>query len=93
MLYMDHGFCSCTHLAYICALMCPELKVGQYVTSQVEEVKNEGRVVRLSGSCQACAESTQGWNLINLLPGLLVKATIKKVKATFSLLMLLSYFY
>ncbi|XP_018520155.1 protein RRP5 homolog isoform X2 [Lates calcarifer] len=60
-----------------------ELKVGQYVTSQVEEVKNEGRVVRLSASpltiTQACAESKQGWNLTNLLPGLLVKATIKKV--------------
>lgn len=60
-----------------------ELKVGQYVTSQVEEVKNEGRVVRLSASpptiAQACAEASQGWNLTNLLPGLLVKATIKKV--------------
>ncbi|KAM9362984.1 protein RRP5 homolog [Symphorus nematophorus] len=57
-----------------------ELKVGQYVTSQVEEVKNEGRVVRLSVSPpQACADSEQGWNLTNLLPGLLVKATIKKV--------------
>lgn len=93
MLYMDHGFCSCTYLTYVCALMSPELKVGQYVTAQVEEVKNEGRVVRLSDSCQACAESTQGWNLTNLLPGLLVKATIKKVEATFSLVMLFSHFY
>lgn len=59
-----------------------ELKVGQYVTSQVEEVKNEGRVVHLSASpptAQTCADSEQGWNLTNLLPGLLVKATIKKV--------------
>lgn len=60
-----------------------ELKVGQYVSSQMEEVKNDGRVVRLSVSpstvAQACAESKQGWNLTNLLPGLLVKATIKKV--------------
>ncbi|KAG7486709.1 RRP5-like isoform X1 [Solea senegalensis] len=60
-----------------------ELKVGQYLTCKVEEVKNEGRVVRLSASpstfAQACAESEQGWNLTNLLPGLLVKATIKKV--------------
>ncbi|XP_031720539.1 protein RRP5 homolog isoform X1 [Anarrhichthys ocellatus] len=60
-----------------------ELKVGQYLTSQVEEVKNEGRVVHLSVSpptvAQACAESKQGWTLTNLLPGLLVKATIKKV--------------
>ncbi|KAG8015141.1 Protein RRP5-like protein [Nibea albiflora] len=60
-----------------------ELKVGQYLTSQVEEVKNDGRVVRLNVSpptvAQACAEPEQGWNLTNLLPGLLVKATIKKV--------------
>ncbi|XP_059206896.1 protein RRP5 homolog isoform X2 [Centropristis striata] len=60
-----------------------ELKVGQNVVCQVEEVKNDGRVVRLSASppaaAQACAESEQGWNLSNLQPGLLVKATIKKV--------------
>ncbi|XP_029707294.1 protein RRP5 homolog isoform X2 [Takifugu rubripes] len=60
-----------------------DLKVGQYVTSTVEAVKNEGRVVRLSvsqlNSSQACIRSTQGWNLTNLLPGLLVNATIKKV--------------
>ncbi|XP_049426867.1 protein RRP5 homolog isoform X1 [Epinephelus fuscoguttatus] len=60
-----------------------DLKVGQYVTYQVEEVKNDGRVVRLSVSpptvAQACAEPEQGWNLTNLLPGLQVKATIKKV--------------
>lgn len=57
--------------------------MGQYVTSAVEEVKNEGRVVRLSvsqlNSSQACIQSTQGWNLTNLLPGLLVNATINKV--------------
>lgn len=60
-----------------------ELKVGQYVTSQVEKVKNDGRVVHLSVNpltiAQAYAESAQGWTLTNLLPGLLVKATIKKV--------------
>uniref|UniRef100_H3C389 Protein RRP5 homolog n=1 Tax=Tetraodon nigroviridis TaxID=99883 RepID=H3C389_TETNG len=60
-----------------------ELKVGQYVTSALEEVKNDGRVVRLSvsrlNSSQTCAQSSQGWNLTNLLPGLLVNATIKKV--------------
>ena len=64
-----------------------ELKVGQYVTAQVEEVKNDGRVARLSVSsstlAQAFAESEQGWNLTNLLPGLLVKATIKKVETAF----------
>lgn len=57
--------------------------MGQYVTSTVKEVKNEGRVVRLSvsqlNSSQACTRTTQGWNLTNLLPGLLVNATIKKV--------------
>ncbi|XP_076001559.1 protein RRP5 homolog isoform X2 [Genypterus blacodes] len=59
-----------------------ELKMGQYVTFQVEQIKNDGRVVRLSVSpsaiTQACAES-HGWNLTNLLPGLMVNATIKKV--------------
>ncbi|KAM4751117.1 protein RRP5 homolog [Anableps anableps] len=60
-----------------------EFKVGQYVTSRVEEVKNGGRVVRLSTGpstvAQACADTKQGWNLTNLLPGLMVKATVKKV--------------
>lgn len=60
--------------------------MGQYMTSAVEEVKNEGRVVRLSvnrlNSSTTCAQSSQGWNLTNLLPGLLVKATIKKVQKT-----------
>uniref|UniRef100_A0A1A7XIX3 Protein RRP5 homolog n=1 Tax=Iconisemion striatum TaxID=60296 RepID=A0A1A7XIX3_9TELE len=60
-----------------------EPKVGQYVTALVEEVKNDGRVVRLSSDpsvmAQACADTEQDWNLTNLLPGLLVKASIKKV--------------
>uniref|UniRef100_A0A1A8CQL2 Protein RRP5 homolog n=1 Tax=Nothobranchius kadleci TaxID=1051664 RepID=A0A1A8CQL2_NOTKA len=60
-----------------------EPKVGQYVTALVEEVKNGGRVVRLSSDptvlAQACADTKQDWSLTNLLPGLLVKATIKKV--------------
>uniref|UniRef100_A0A4W5L3E2 Protein RRP5 homolog n=1 Tax=Hucho hucho TaxID=62062 RepID=A0A4W5L3E2_9TELE len=60
-----------------------ELKVGQYVTSLLEEVKNDGRVVRLSISptavAQAVADTEHGWTLTNLLPGLLVKAQIKKV--------------
>lgn len=71
--------------------MCPELKVGQYVTCQLEEVKNDGRVVRLSFSpptvSQPCAEPQQGWNLTNLLPGLQVKATIKKVETAFIFVM------
>lgn len=56
--------------------------MGQYVTAVVEQVKYEGRVVRFSPnapSSQDCAEVTHGWNLTNLLPGLLVKATVKKV--------------
>ncbi|XP_036412886.1 protein RRP5 homolog isoform X2 [Colossoma macropomum] len=60
-----------------------DLKVGQYVTSLVTEVKNEGRVARLSRNhaavSQACAETQHGWTLSNLAPGLLVKACIKKV--------------
>ena len=68
---------------------CPELKVGQYVTSLIDEVKNSGRVVYLSMNpstiARACAETKHGWNLTNLLPGLLVKATIKKVRTSFTL--------
>lgn len=67
--------------------MCSELKVGQYLMVQVEEVKNGGRVVRLDANPAAvtkvCANSEHGWNLTNLLPGLLVRATIKKVKTAF----------
>lgn len=73
-----------------------ELTVGQYVTPEVEEVKNDGRVARLSVNpatvAQAFAESEQGWNLTNLLPGLLVKATIKKVTKHGLLLDFLSSF-
>nr|XP_057914269.1 protein RRP5 homolog isoform X2 [Doryrhamphus excisus] len=60
-----------------------ELKVGQYMTFQLQEVKNDGRVVRVSvcpqSVSEACAELQHGWTLTNLLPGLLVKATIAKV--------------
>ena len=70
--------------------------MGQYVTSQVEEVKNEGRVVRLSfnpqTTAQACAESNHGWNLTNLQPGLLVNATIKKVETIFTTFILFHYY-
>ncbi|KAM8842414.1 protein RRP5 homolog isoform 2-T2 [Synchiropus picturatus] len=59
-----------------------ELKVGQYVVSQVKQVKNDGRVAQLSigplTPDQAAANTQQEWSLSNLLPGLLVKATIKK---------------
>ncbi|XP_046899644.1 protein RRP5 homolog isoform X2 [Hypomesus transpacificus] len=60
-----------------------ELKVGQCVVSLLEEVKNEGRVIRLStcprSVAQSYADIKHGWTLTNLLPGLLVKAQIKKV--------------
>ncbi|XP_028264311.1 protein RRP5 homolog isoform X2 [Parambassis ranga] len=73
-----------------------ELKVGQCMTCQVAEVKSDGRVVHLSVDpstiTQACAETSQGWNLTNLLPGLLVKATIKKVTKHGLLLDFLSSF-
>lgn len=64
-----------------------DLKVGQYLLCKVEEVKNEGRVVKLSAPpsvAKSCVESSQGWNLTNLLPGLLVKASIKKVHRMFT---------
>lgn len=64
--------------------MRAELKVGQYVTSRVEEVKNDGRVVWLAATARASADAKQGWTLTNLLPGLTIKATVKKVmKASF----------
>ncbi|XP_054896895.1 protein RRP5 homolog [Poeciliopsis prolifica] len=56
-----------------------ELKVGQYVTSRVEKVMNDGRVVRLAAAARASADAKQGWTLTNLLPGLTVNATVKKV--------------
>ncbi|XP_077574837.1 protein RRP5 homolog [Stigmatopora nigra] len=59
------------------------LKVGEYVTCQIKEVKNDGHLLRLDMNPlvigKARAESQQGWNLTNLLPGLLVEATIKQV--------------
>uniref|UniRef100_A0A8C7HW95 Protein RRP5 homolog n=1 Tax=Oncorhynchus kisutch TaxID=8019 RepID=A0A8C7HW95_ONCKI len=61
-------------------LTSSQLKVGQYVTSLLEEVKNDERVVRLSISptavAQAVADTAHGWTLTNLLPGLLVKVTL-----------------
>lgn len=60
-----------------------DLKVGQYVTAVLEEVKSEGRVVRLSVNPaainQVFADPQHGWTLNNLTSGLLVKATVKKV--------------
>lgn len=60
-----------------------DLNVGQYVLVLIEEVKDSGRVVRLSQNPQAlmkaCAETEQGWTLDNLLPGLLIHARVKRV--------------
>lgn len=65
-------------------LFISDLKVGQYVLSLIEEVKNEGRVVRLSLNPQAVNKSVagtqQGWTLDSLLPGLLIRVHIKRVR-------------
>ncbi|XP_051778120.1 LOW QUALITY PROTEIN: protein RRP5 homolog [Erpetoichthys calabaricus] len=59
------------------------LKVGQYLNCLIEEVKNEGRIVRLSISQSAISKvvalEKQGWTLSSLLPGLVVNAEIDKV--------------
>lgn len=60
-----------------------ELKLGQYVDCLLEEVKSEGRLVRLSvdptAVSEAVADTNHGWTLSNLCPGLLVNAKVKKV--------------
>lgn len=60
-----------------------DLYVGQYVLVLIEDVKDSGRVVRLSQNPQAlvkaCAETKQGWTLDNLLPGLLIHGCVKRV--------------
>ncbi|XP_056385651.1 protein RRP5 homolog isoform X2 [Hyla sarda] len=59
------------------------LRVGQYVNCVIDEVKNDGRIVRLSITqsdvTAAIATEEQKWTLNNILPGLVVKAQIKKV--------------
>ncbi|KAG8435325.1 hypothetical protein GDO86_013327 [Hymenochirus boettgeri] len=59
------------------------LRVGQYLNCVIEEVKNEGRIVRLSITqtdvAGALATVEQNWSLNNLLPGLVLKAQIEKV--------------
>ncbi|XP_025966122.2 protein RRP5 homolog isoform X1 [Dromaius novaehollandiae] len=61
----------------------PDLKVGQNLNCLIEEVKNEGRIVRLSIDRSEVAASLaterQNWTLSNLLPGLVVKARVQKV--------------
>nr|DBA15081.1 TPA: hypothetical protein GDO54_004338 [Pyxicephalus adspersus] len=59
------------------------LKVGQYLNCVIEEVKNKGRIVRLtvnqSDVVAAIATDEQKWTLNNLLPGLVVNAQIQKI--------------
>ncbi|XP_063818026.1 protein RRP5 homolog [Pseudophryne corroboree] len=59
------------------------LRVGQYLNCVIEEVKIDGRIVRLSITqsdvAAAMATVEQQWTLNNLLPGLVVKAEIQKV--------------
>uniref|UniRef100_A0AAQ4Q1H9 Protein RRP5 homolog n=1 Tax=Gasterosteus aculeatus aculeatus TaxID=481459 RepID=A0AAQ4Q1H9_GASAC len=92
----DHGCIVDIGVSGTKAFLPKKLKVGQYLTFQVEGVKNDGRVVHLSvrppTAVRACAESQQGWNLTNLLPGLLVQATIKKVTKHGLILQFLSSF-
>ncbi|NXG68658.1 RRP5 protein, partial [Baryphthengus martii] len=61
----------------------PDLKIGQNLNCVIVEVKNEGRVVRLSVDRSEVAASIateqQNWTLSNLLPGLVVKARVQKV--------------
>ncbi|KAL4639983.1 hypothetical protein GN956_G12527 [Arapaima gigas] len=67
----------------VSAKQTAEYKVGQYVTCLLEEVKNNGRIIRVSVNpttvAQACATAQHGWTLSSLLPGLLVNAEIEKV--------------
>ncbi|NWI11122.1 RRP5 protein, partial [Crypturellus soui] len=61
----------------------PDLKIGQNLNCLIVEVKNEGRIVRLSIDRSEVAASLaterQNWTLSNLLPGLVVKAQVQKV--------------
>ncbi|NXS07016.1 RRP5 protein, partial [Neodrepanis coruscans] len=74
----------------------PELKIGQNLNCVIVEVKNEGRVVRLSIDRSEVAASLaterQNWALSNLLPGLVVKARVQKVTPFGMKLTFLSYF-
>ncbi|XP_053245269.1 protein RRP5 homolog isoform X1 [Podarcis raffonei] len=60
-----------------------ELKIGQYFNCLIEEVKNGGRIIRMtidqSEVAAAIATEEQNWSLGNLLPGLVVKAQIQEV--------------
>ncbi|XP_073541438.1 protein RRP5 homolog [Phyllobates terribilis] len=61
------------------------LQIGQYLNCVIDEVKNSGRIVRLSITqsdvATAIATEEQKWTLNNLLPGLVVKAQVQKVSS------------
>nr|XP_020644591.1 protein RRP5 homolog isoform X2 [Pogona vitticeps] len=73
-----------------------ELKIGQYLNCLIEEVKNGGRIVRMSINqsevAAAIATEEQNWSLSNLLPGLVVKAWVQEVKSSGISLSFLSSF-
>eukprot|EP00079_Xenopus_tropicalis_P016710 XP_004915908.1 PREDICTED: protein RRP5 homolog [Xenopus tropicalis] len=74
----------------------PLLRIGQYLNCVIQEVKNEGRIVRLSITQNdvtgALATMEQNWTLNNLLPGLVLKAQIEKVtQSSITLSFLSSY--
>nr|XP_056705709.1 protein RRP5 homolog [Euleptes europaea] len=60
-----------------------ELKIGQYLNCLIDEVKNSGRIIRISISqsevAAAIATEVQNWTLNSLLPGLVVKAQVHEV--------------
>lgn len=64
-------------------LLGAELKIGQYLNCLIDEVKNSGRIIRISISQSEVAASIateeQNWTLGSLLPGLVVKAQIQEV--------------
>lgn len=76
-------------MRFLCLSIPPpvsDLKPGQYVDCLLEDVKSEGRLVRLSvdpsAISEAVADTEHGWTLSNLCPGLLVNATVKTVSHT-----------
>ncbi|XP_063163179.1 protein RRP5 homolog isoform X1 [Candoia aspera] len=62
-----------------------ELKIGQYLNCLIEEVKNGGRIIRISINqsevASAIATEEQNWSLTSLLPGLVVKAQVQEVSS------------
>ncbi|KAL7990641.1 hypothetical protein Chor_014071 [Crotalus horridus] len=73
-----------------------ELKIGQYLNCLIEEVKNGGRIIRISINqsevASAIATEKQNWSLANLLPGLVVKAQVQEVTSSGISLSFLSSF-